>query len=283
MTTWHADDDLLGRYADGTVDDVVASSIEAHLLSCPRCREQLGPHVSGDRLAAGWSALVAAVDAPRPGILERLLVWLGIRPPTARLLTATSAVRASWLAAVAVAVAFAVVSAARPAAAGLLFLALAPLVPAAGVAAAFGRSLDPMADLTDATPLAGLPLLLVRTVAATVPSVAVVLAVSLLLPGIEGSALWLLPALALSALSLLLRPLLPIEIATCALAVAWVAVVVLTEAAARGGLRGLRSGGAAESVLFQAPGQLVAAVVAIVAVLAVASSGGRTNEIGSYR
>jgi hypothetical protein len=284
MTTWHAHDDVLARYVAGDVDDVLASSIEAHLILCARCRARLASHVPAARVSAGWATVVATIDAPRPGLLERLLVRIGTRPGTARLLAATPTIRLSWLASTALAAGFAAASAARPAATALLFLVLAPLVPVAGVAIAFSRSLDPMADVADATPTGGLPLLLIRTIAAVVPSTVVAILAGVLLPAVDGSWLvWLLPALALSTLSLLLGSVVSIEHAATALGALWAAGVVVTEAMARGSLRALRAGGSAESVLFDAPGQLLAALITILAFLAMAASAGRTAELRRYR
>ena len=83
-TTWHADDDLLVAYAAGRADDVLASSVEAHLLACDACRSRLARHVPQVRLASNWEAVVVALDAPRVGLVERLLVGVGLSPGTTR-------------------------------------------------------------------------------------------------------------------------------------------------------------------------------------------------------
>lgn len=156
MTTiWHAEDDLLRAYAAGSADDVVASSVEAHLVACGSCRSRLARHVPQDRLFSNWEAVVVALDAPRPGLVEHLLVRVGVSPSTARLLVATPALRWSWAASVAMALTFSLVAATRPGAEAFLLLLTAPLVPLAGVALAFNRSLDPSAEIVDATPLGG--------------------------------------------------------------------------------------------------------------------------------
>ena len=278
--TWHADPDLLERYADGRIDDVAASSLEAHLVACAACRDGISAHAPAARLGANWNAVTAALDAPAPGPLERLLTRAGLRAGTARLLAATPTLRASWLASVALAVAFAAVAASRPGGAPLLFLALAPLVPVVAVAVAFSRALDPSSEVVEATPLAGMRLLLLRTVASLAPSVLLAAAASLAVDDVgRSSAMWLLPALALSALSLLASSVVPVGAAAGVLGGLWSTGVVAAEAAARGSLSAVRRGGDLESLLVQLPAQVLAAAVALVAAALVAR---RTLHAGEH-
>ncbi len=280
MTTiWHAEDDLLRAYAAGSADDVVASSVEAHLVACGSCRSRLARHVPQDRLFSNWEAVVVALDAPRPGLVEHLLVRVGVSPSTARLLVATPALRWSWAASVAMALTFSLVAATRPGAEAFLLLLTAPLVPLAGVALAFNRSLDPSAEIVDATPLGGLPLLFLRTASTVAPSIVIAgVAGVAVAPLDETWWLWLLPALALSALSLLLSSLAPIGKVAAALGGLWAGGVVVTEAAARGSLQALRAGGPPESLLFRTPAQVLAAAVAALAAAAVVTLTRRNAE-----
>lgn len=278
-TSWHAEDDLLATYAAGSADDVLASSVEAHLVACAACRFRLARHVPEDRLASNWEAVVVGLDAPRAGLVERLLTWVGLSPSTARLLVATPALRWSWAASLVMALTFSLVAATRPGTEGFLLLLTAPLVPLAGVALAFNRSVDPSAEIVDATPLGGLALLFLRTASTVAPSIVIA--------GITGVAvapldatwwLWLLPALALSALSLLLSSLAPIGRVAAALGALWAVGVLVTEAAARGSLHALRAGGPPESPLFGAPAQVLAAAVAASAAAAVVALTRRNAE-----
>ncbi len=266
MTTWHAEPELLERYADGRTDDVLAASVEAHLLACAQCRGRVAAQVPASRLQVNWDAVVATLDAPTPGPLERLLVRSGLRASTARLLAATPTLRLSWLASITLALAFAAVAATRPGGAPLLFLALAPLVPVVAVAIAFNPSLDPSSEMVEATPVAGLRLLFLRTLASLGPSIVLAGVAGRLAAGPgESLALWLLPALALSALSLALASVVPIATAASALGVLWASGVVVAEAAARGSLAAVASGGDVESVLVHLPAQLLAGAVALLA------------------
>ncbi|MEU0256110.1 zf-HC2 domain-containing protein [Streptomyces sp. NPDC006184] len=126
-----------------------------------------------------------------------------------RLLWATGpAVRGAWLpAVVAVAVGALVLSygAGYPGARALL-LAVAPLVPVAGVALSYGPPADPLPEVAAATPGGGLRLALTRTVAVLAVSLPLLTLAGLLLPasGAPGAAAWLLPGLALALATLAL-------------------------------------------------------------------------------
>ena len=91
-------------------------------------------------------------------LLESLLVRIGVADHTARLLAATPVLRRSWLAAVALVLLMAVVATdAGRAASPTLFLALAPLLPLAGVALSYGPVLDPTYEMAVVSPLARIP------------------------------------------------------------------------------------------------------------------------------
>ena len=100
MSSWHLDPDLAGRYAHGKVGDVLAASVEQHLLACGSCRA-LVPADPG-RLDTVWGEVLDTVQAPRQGLLERTMRRLGLSAPTARLLAATPSLRGAWLTGVAV-------------------------------------------------------------------------------------------------------------------------------------------------------------------------------------
>ncbi|MDQ3708796.1 MAG: zf-HC2 domain-containing protein [Actinomycetota bacterium] len=208
MSAWHAGAHLLHRYATGDVDPSLAASLEAHVQACGRCRADIAGCVAGERLARGLDGLLAALDSPRPGPVERLLRLVGVSEHHARLLAATPSLRLSWLLAIAVALAFAVGAAhlaSDPRAGVDLFLVIAPLLPLAGVAAAYGPGVDPTYDIGVAAPLSGWRLLLLRAAAvlSTTTMLGTIGAVSLPGPGWAVAA-WLLPSLALTLTSLAL-------------------------------------------------------------------------------
>jgi anti-sigma factor RsiW len=76
--TWHAAPETLHGYAEGRISAVQASSVEAHLVTCDACRASLATGTDRARLDALWTEIIAAVDAPVPGVTERLLGRLGV-------------------------------------------------------------------------------------------------------------------------------------------------------------------------------------------------------------
>ena len=72
---WHVPPALLARFADdsGTVDDVIAASIDAHLLACAECRHGLTAVAAPGLAATSWAAVADRIDRPRTTVLERIL------------------------------------------------------------------------------------------------------------------------------------------------------------------------------------------------------------------
>lgn len=234
MTTiWHADADLLARYTTGDLDDARAYSLEAHLLSCVACREGLESSTDTTRLERMWAGVAEFLDAPRPGVVERGLLRLGVLEHVARLLAATPSLRLSWFAAEAVALGSAVL-AAHSAADGrraelalVLFLVVAALLPVAGVAVSFGPGMDPTYEVGVAAPLRSSRLFLLRAIAVLATSTVLAGGAALALPGLDWTAAaWLVPSLGLAlatlTLSTYVRPLL----AAAGVTFAWILVAV---------------------------------------------------------
>lgn len=210
MTTWHVEDTTLARYADGNLDEARVFSIEAHVISCAVCRSALARHADPHRLDRMWGDVLEAVDAPRPGPVERLLRALGVREHLARLLAATPSLRLSWFLSVAVALGFSVLAAHRGQGdAGLfLFLSVAPVLPVAGVAMAYGPGVDPTYEVGVAAPMRSFSLLMVRSVAVLASTSVLAGAAGLFLPTLDWTvAAWVLPSLGLTAASLALATL----------------------------------------------------------------------------
>jgi hypothetical protein len=203
-TAWHIDEELAREYAEGRVAATLAASVEAHLLACAGCRgNSVVPRARLDHI---WEEITAVVDVPVPRPFERLLLLMGVREHTARLLGATSALRLRWISASAAALLFAALAAGETTRFGMLtFLALAPIVPVAGVVMAFGRRTDPTHELAVAAPYSMVRLALIRATAVVGVSAVLALITGLaVLDGEAAMAAWLLPALALTSLTLAL-------------------------------------------------------------------------------
>lgn len=229
MTAWHLEDELLHDYADGSpMAPDLQASVEKHLEACGGCRTRLTPAVDAARLDAVWAAVVATVDAPRPGPVERLLLRLDVREDTARLLAATPSMRGPWLLSVAAVLGLSLMTAHSVEDGIVLFLALAPVLPVVGVAVAFAPETDPVHELAAAAPYSRLRLLVVRSTAVVAVTVLLAAALAALLPGAPWLAVaWLLPALALTATTLALSTWFdPLRIAA-GLTVAWLSLSLL--------------------------------------------------------
>ena len=204
--SWHLDDDLLDTYAEGRpLSAALAASAEAHLERCATCQSRLAAGADLRRLDAVWAEVEDVLDAPRAGLLERLLLRAGVPSDTARLLAVTPSLQASWLTGTAVVLTLALLVAHSGERGLALFLALAPVLPVAGIAVAFGPRTDPLHEVAVAAPYSSFRLLLVRSAAVLAATTVLAVPATFLVPSTPlVAAAWLLPALALSVTSLTL-------------------------------------------------------------------------------
>ncbi len=226
-TEWHLDAELAGRYAQGGVSAVLASSVEQHLIRCAACRARLTPTVPTARLDAVWAEVLETVETPRATLLERLLRGIRVDEGTARLVAATPSLRGAWILGVVVVVTLAVLTAHSDGNGIALFLALAPVLPMAGVAFAFGPAVDPTHEIAAAAPYSALHLLAVRTAVVVASTLVPIGLAAPFLPGNAWlSVAWLLPALALTVTMLALATRVAPHLAAIGLSALWLAVVI---------------------------------------------------------
>lgn len=256
------DPDVASRYVAGATSPAETMRVEQALDASPAWRGMVGAHVAPERLDQTFAGVLAELDAPKRGWVERVMVRLGMQEHVARLLAATPVMRRSWYVATVLVLFFGLVAASPNDGDGSLglFLAIAPLVPVLGVALAYGPGIDPAHDMTVATPLSGFRLLLLRSVA--------VLATSVLFGGLGGVLIarehgievvaWMLPALALTSITLALSSFVPTRLAAGAVAGTWLVVVAVVANVAD------------ELAVFEAPAQPAYAVVAAIAAVVVA-------------
>ena len=228
MTAWHLDDDLLDGYGQGRpMTPALAASVETHLERCRSCQARLEPAAGADRLDAVWAGVVDSIDAPRVPLLERLLRRTGVPADTARLLAVTPSLQLSWLTGTAIVLALALAVAHSGDHGIALFLALAPVLPVAGVAVAFSARTDPLHEVAVAAPYSSYKLLLVRSAAVLVTTLLLAVPAAALLPSAPWvAAAWLLPALALTSTCLALAARVDPLVSSAGLSLAWLCVAL---------------------------------------------------------
>jgi hypothetical protein len=265
MTEWHVATPQLEAFRDGSIGRVHAASVEAHLIACARCRQALaarpgaGAHARRQRM---WSRIADEVD--RPGPQARFeSVWarssFGSPPLVAAALVALLLVLAVPVLADAV----------SPRAGVAALLAFAPLAPLLGVVAAFRPASDPAGEITLATPVASMRLVMLRTLVVAIASIPLGLLVALLLP--VGTLLllgWVLPGVALCAVTLAVGTRVEVGPLAVALALGW---GVLVSMLARDMRRGSITAALSDWVVNQPPAQITFAVVALAAALVLAA------------
>ncbi|MDQ1653641.1 MAG: hypothetical protein QOI35_2841 [Cryptosporangiaceae bacterium] len=218
MSTGHASERLLARYAEGdnSIPGDQLWAIEAHLETCADCRSQL---TAGQPLLdAVWAGLEPELRKLPGPPRHRWRAWLA---------TWASPATLSWLTVVVVtALLAAELELVRPHhGSGIsLVLLVAPLLPIAAVYASWSRGLDPAYEVVIGTPRAGLYLVLRRTVAV----LAAVIPALTFAGWATGTsiALVLLPSLAFTTATLALGSAIGVRRAAVALTVLWSVTVV---------------------------------------------------------
>jgi hypothetical protein len=227
--SWHVDEQAVRRYQSDDADRVASASLETHLTRCEQCRGLLT--VDDDWLERSWIGVADRVEPGKSGVVESGLTRLGVPSHLARVVAVSPALRVSFLLAVALVVGFAAMASTSNPAGGTyrIFLAVAPLLPVAGVAFAYGRLADPAFEFTVVSPIDSIRLLLLR--AATVLTVSIVLGLVVWpivpAPGSVGISAWLLPALTLTLVTLALASRLEVWLAAALVGGGWVAAMLL--------------------------------------------------------
>ena len=229
MTTreWHVDGATWTAYAAGRLDPVAQAAVDAHVVSCPACRD--GARAQIVSVEPLWEAVHTAIARPRLPVSLRVLRRLGAPEDDLVALAASDDLRLPWAVAVGSSLLCAMVAGLASAHQDAFFLVLAPLVPVLSLVAAYDAT-DPVRELAGATPYSKLRLALLRTTAALAFALPLTLTVGLVVPGLRPLALvWLLPALGLTGGALLLLTWLTAWTAGGVVALAWALVVVATE------------------------------------------------------
>lgn len=219
---WHVDHETIVAYRDGHLGPVPAASLEAHVMRCATCRMAVA--AAADDTArvtqdARWSAIADRVDLPDRRVVDRRW-WIQVTAGSPMLLR-SAVLLVVVLAAVPLLLAFE-----SPRAGVAAFLAMAPVVPLAGAALAYRREIEPAGALAAATPMASLPLLLVRSLVVFAAAAPVAALTALVLP-VPWHLLigWILPGIAFPAVVLAVGTRIDPTTTAAGLAMAWTSVV----------------------------------------------------------
>jgi Putative zinc-finger len=219
---WHIDGDDLTAYADGRAGAVMMSSIEAHLLTCEQCRATLSTRV---RVAATdddhvWAAIAERVDRG-----NRLFSW-----SSKMLVVSVSSPPLAMMTALLAGLLVAFVCAARlddARNATTMLVSVGPLVPLVGARIAFGRSVDPAGTMAAAAPVTAGRVAATRALVVTIIAcLAGILVSPLTTLDPHESVVWLLPALALSAVSVAIATYMDSTLPTIACGLTWLVAIV---------------------------------------------------------
>jgi hypothetical protein len=220
--TAHPSAELLSRYADpdADLDDPALWAVEAHLDGCPACRARLGdllPAPAREVVATVHAAVAAEVDRHGPPARQRR--WLAVARRWMRWAWLP------WLGAASAALLTAFLLQYQFPQAPSLVLLVAPVAPLVTMAGVWHRGSDAAWEVTAATPRAGLPMLLRRTLAVLLCLVPVLVVVG----GLAGQspARWLLPCIGFTALTLLLGTRIGVNRAAGLLGAGWLLAVML--------------------------------------------------------
>jgi hypothetical protein len=220
---WHADTASIAAYRDRQLGPVPAASLEAHLLRCASCRSALAASVDDEARAssaARWAGIADRIDRPERRSVDRRW-WIQVTAGSPLL------IRSAMLLVVTLAAVPLLLALESPRAAVAAFWAIAPVVPLVGTALAYRREIEPAGALAAATPMAVLPLLLVRSIVVFLVAapVAVLTAVALPIP-LHLLIGWVLPGLAFPAIVLAVGTRIDPTTTAVALAVGWTSIVV---------------------------------------------------------
>jgi hypothetical protein len=228
MTGWHVERAALSAWVEGTSGSIAAASVEQHLVSCEQCRGAVADLVPIESIACDWDSVLAEVSAGGSMQVQHVLRRLGLRVGDAVVIGAAPVIRVAWAAALAVVLGFILLASMLGRDGGLfLFLALAPLTPVVGVAAAYGPATDPSYELVVAAPYRITRLVLLRSVAVLLTAVPIMAAAGLLLPwqGV-GAVAWVVPSLAFTVVVLGASAWVDPSAAAAIVAAGWIAALI---------------------------------------------------------
>jgi len=260
MSAWHPPDANLRAWVAGTIGALEAASVEQHMPVCEMCREVVSGTGAVRQLEAVWQSIRERIEPQPLNLVGRALVGLGMSRGNAFLVSSAPSLSTAWVLGVTLALVFAVAAAATSETRGVaIFLLVAPLAPVAGIAFAFSGDNDPLFELTLAAPYSKFRLLLWRSAAVLATTIPLTVIAALLVDASWWVAgVWLVPALAFSAVTLAVARWVDPQLTGTAIALGWVFVQSFA------GIRGM------SLVVFSTEALVLYCVVGVVATVAFA-------------
>jgi hypothetical protein len=222
-TQWHVSAQTWRAYAAGSLEPGAATSVEAHVVGCPHCQAAARGAVDTSSV---WDGVQATVTRPRVPWPLRFLRRLGVPDDVAVGLGAGDGVLVLGITVVAAALTCALFTGLTPWRPDAVFLALAPLVPALTVVAAFDAT-HCLHEVSAPTPYSRIRLALLRTAAGLGLAIPVTFLIGVLIPGLSGLMFaWLLPSLGLTLAGLVLLTWLAPPAVAGVLSLGWITVAL---------------------------------------------------------
>jgi hypothetical protein len=229
---WHVDEALLRRWVAGGAGAASAASVEQHVVRCPVCRARVAEATASvdapalPDLNQVWTGIRDGLELPRASRAQKMLRRLGLTDADALLLVSAPAMRAAWVNALGLVLAFVGAAAFfQESRVILAFLIVAPLVPMLGVALTYRSDGEGVFEQEAATPYSPVRLVLLRTIAVLAATMPLVVVAGLLLPA-DLALAWLVPALGFTAVLLAASTWIDSVVAAAVLTLAWTAAVL---------------------------------------------------------
>lgn len=226
MFEWHVDTGAWEAYGAGRLGDIAMASIDAHVAQCAVCQRSARAAVTIAETDAVWAGIGKDIRRPELPMTVRWLRRFGVPEADLAALGASGGFVLPWSLAVGAALVCALLTSVITVRQNEIFWLLTPTAPVFAVLTAF-EATEQLRAIMGATPYDKVRLAVLRTVATLAVAIPATIALGFAVPGLSDLAfVWLLPALALTALALALHTWLNSWTAAGLSAGGWLAVVL---------------------------------------------------------
>jgi hypothetical protein len=226
VSEWHVDAGAWEAYGAGRLGDIAMASIDAHVALCDVCQRSARVAVTLAETDLVWAGIRKEIRRPELPMAVRLLRRVGVPEADLAVLGASGGLVLPWSLAVGAALVCALLTSVITVRQDEIFWLLTPTATLCAVITAF-EATELLRAIMGATSYDKVRLALLRTVATLAVAIPSTVAVGFAVPGLSDLAfVWLLPALALTALALALHTWLSSWTAAGLCGVGWLAIVL---------------------------------------------------------